>query len=231
MQPFLNLKKNKGSIPSFWEVVIFTDVQKELFRFDALKKILQSIKPPGPPDGANYVSTCVFLLLYGQDEPQILCVQKSDTEGYPWRNQVALPGGHIDPSDSGPIAAVYRELKEELNIPQEQVRLIGSAGHFQTINNKDIQVFVGIWNGQGPISYDSAEIARVLAVPVKHIAAIHQKNNFHNRIPGIAELVYPFDDVIIWGVTARILHHFIEVLFPFMFPEKDGVAANAQGAA
>jgi len=40
------------------------------------------------------------------------------------------------------------------------------------------------------------------------------KDIFHNRIPSIDELRYPFEDVVIWGATARILHHLIELLYP-----------------
>jgi hypothetical protein len=28
------------------------------------------------------------------------------------------------------------------------------------------------------------------------------------------ELTYPYEDVTIWGVTAKILHHLIEVVTP-----------------
>ena len=74
---------------------------------------------------------------------------------------MALPGGHVDKADASPMDAAYRELEEEVNIPRNQIDFIGSMGHFQTINNKDIEVFVGIWNGKGPLAFDSEEIQRV----------------------------------------------------------------------
>ena len=39
-----------------------------------------------------------------------------------------------------------RELKEEMGIPDKDVDVVGSLGYFQTINNKSIKAFVGIWN-------------------------------------------------------------------------------------
>jgi len=128
---------------------------------------------------------------------------------------VAFPGGHIDKEDVSPMEAAYRELEEEVNIRKEHVEFIGSLGHFQTINSKDIKVFAGIWQTRGAVRFEPAEISRVLEIPLKKLVKIHVDSKFNGRIPDVMELLYPLDDVIIWGVTARILHHFIELILPF----------------
>jgi 8-oxo-dGTP pyrophosphatase MutT (NUDIX family) len=191
---------------------------KIIDQFDSacLKKIIRNAKLPQPPADSAYQPTCVFMLLFGEDEPRILAIQKSDNEGYPWRNQVALPGGHVELKDAGPVDAAYRELEEELNITRNQVDFIGSMGHFQTINHKDIQVFIGLWNQEGPVRFDANEIARVLDVPLKALVKTHIMAGFHGISPPTDALEYPLKDVVIWGVTARILHHFIELLYPFI---------------
>jgi coenzyme A diphosphatase NUDT7 len=191
---------------------------KTIDQFDSacLKKIIRNAKLPQPPADSAYQPTCVFMLLFGEDEPRILAIQKSDNEGYPWRNQVALPGGHVELKDAGPVDAAYRELEEELNITRSQVDFIGSMGHFQTINHKDIQVFIGLWNQEGPVRFDANEIARVLDVPLKALVKTHIMAGFHGISPPTDTLEYPLKDVVIWGVTARILHHFIELLYPFI---------------
>ena len=185
--------------------------------FASLKQLIDDGSVPGSPADNSYRSACVFLLLYNKDEPYLLAIQKSDTRGYPWRNQVALPGGHIDKNDASPIDAAYRELKEELGIPPSQVELIGSLGHFQTITKpRDIEVFVGLWNGRGPIRYDTVEISRVLEIPLKSLLETHVSNGYHGRQFGVEELTYPFSDVVIWGASARIINHFIELIYPML---------------
>ncbi len=181
-----------------------------------LKKIIRNAKLPQPPADIAYQPTCVFMLLFGEDEPRILAIQKADTEGYPWANQVALPGGHMEKEDTSAVDAAYRELEEELKITSNQVDFVGSMGHFQTINHKDIQVFIGFWNGEGPVRFDADEIARVLHVPLKALVKTHIMAGFHGISPPTDMLEYPLKDVVIWGVTARILHHFIELLYPFI---------------
>ena len=187
---------------------------------DCLKQIIRNAQLPKPPVDAAYKPTCVFLLLFGQKNSRILAIQKADTEGYPWRNQVALPGGHVEHTDASPVEAAYRELEEELKITRHQVELIGSMGHFQTINQKDIEVFIGLWSGEGPVRFDTDEISRILEVPLKEIVKTHIVAGFHNRTPPTDDLEYPLKDAVIWGVTARILHQFMELLYPHIDKNK-----------
>ena len=182
--------------------------------FLELKKILNHASLNGAPSGGAYDSACVFLLLFQPADPHLLAILKTDNEGYPWRNQVALPGGRADEEDNTPLDTAFRELEEELNIPPDQVEVIGTTGHFQTINFVDIQVFVGQWNGRGPIVHDTSEVARVLKIPFKTLFQTHVSSQYHECDPDITNLIYPFADVHIWGATARILYHFLELTYP-----------------
>ena len=180
----------------------------------SLRDVIRKDEWPGAPESGSYKPACVFLLLFDLEEPHILAIQKADSEGYPWRNQVALPGGHLDKEDASPLEGAFRELEEEMSILRDQVQLLGSIGHYQTINRRDIQAFIGVWNEPGPVRCDPGEISRILKIPMRVLVQTHLARNYRNRIPDIDELEYPFEDVVIWGATARILHHLIERLYP-----------------
>ncbi len=122
----------------------------------------------------------------------------------------------MDTTDDSPLHAAFRELEEELDIKKDQVELIGSIGHFQTINSKDIEVFVGLWSGKSPVRHDANEISRVLDIPLKTLAGIHNRKGYQGRSSDSYDFQYPLADVIIWGVTARILHFFMELYAPLM---------------
>lgn len=187
-----------------------------------LKELILNSAPSGPPAGDSHMPASVFLLLFNRSDPRILAIQKSDTEGYPWRNQVALPGGHLEKTDAGPVAAAFRELEEELKISSDQVDFIGSIGHFQTLTRpRDIEAFIGIWNGQGPIRYDDTEISRIVEIPLRKLYRVHQENRYHERRPDLREIEYPFEDVIIWGATAQIIYQFIELVYPLLEDNND----------
>ncbi|MFN2358028.1 MAG: CoA pyrophosphatase [Desulfotignum sp.] len=176
-----------------------------------------AVHPP-PPDPNRFDSTAVIALFLCSRNPALLFIQKADVAGYPWRNQMAFPGGHVDKTDAGPLETALRELKEELCIHPDNVDVIGSIGHFQTINDKDIQAFAGIWNQKEAIWFDPAEICRVFQIPVAHLLTLHQKKGFQGQTPPVMELTYPFEDVVIWGVTAKIVHHLLEVLIQSKHP-------------
>jgi 8-oxo-dGTP pyrophosphatase MutT (NUDIX family) len=179
-----------------------------------LKRLLETADLPVIPKDETFDHTSVFLLIFIKNNfPFILAILKSDTPGYPWRNQVALPGGHVDKTDPTPLETAYRELKEEIGISKDQVELIGSMGHFQTIGHKDIEVFMGVWNCyRDTISFDSKEISKILEIPIESLLKKHLSSRFCGHIPGIDKLLYPFEEVVVWGVTARIFHYFIELL-------------------
>ena len=181
-----------------------------------LKELIRNNAMPGLPEPNPFQPTCVFLLLFNAEDPHILAIQKTDSEGYPWRNQVALPGGHLEKEDASPLAGAFRELEEETRISRDRVEFIGSLGHYQTINGRDIEAFIGVWDATGPVRYDPSEISRILNVPLRALVQTHRVGNFHNRRPSIDELRYPVEDVVIWGATARMLHQLIELLYPLM---------------
>ena len=167
---------------------------------------------PGPPDPEFYKPTSVMGLFLMIPQPCLLFIQKADVEGYPWRNQMAFPGGHQDKGDPTALATALRELNEEMGIAPENVDVLGSIGHFQTINNRDIHAFIGLWNQKDRIQFDREEISRIHTIPLAHLFHQHLARGYAGRRPNIMELTYPFEDVVIWGATAKILHHLLEVM-------------------
>lgn len=179
--------------------------------FKNIKHLIQTAKHPSA-FGDSFRSACVFLLFSRKEDLHVTVILKADNKGYPWANQIALPGGHIDPEDESPEAAAYRELKEELDISASHVDLIGSMGHFMTINNTEIEVFTGLWDEQETIRFDEREIAKVFTVPLSNFVETHVEQQFTGRVPGWDELLYPVEDVVMWGATAKIMHYLIELI-------------------
>ena len=187
----------------------------------ALRRLVTKARP-GADAGAQQFATVVLPVFEKNGIPNILAILKADNSGYPWSNQVALPGGHIDEADKNPLFAGLREIREELGITAAHITPIGSLGHFQTILNTDIEVFVATWDGyEDEVAFDKKEISGIFHIPLPELAAHHASAGFIGRIPPIDELIYPlnvpFNGVNIWGVTARILHSFFEGLPPGFF--------------
>lgn len=186
--------------------------QEKTFCLETLSRAVNGSDHPPPPPDNIFKPTSVMALMELEASPNLIFIQKADTKGYPWRNQMAFPGGHWDPGDASRKETALRELKEEMGISEDHVDTIGSLGHFQTINNRDIEAFVGVWDQRQKIRVDANEIKRVFHIPLNHLLSVHAEKGLQGRIPGFDELIYPFEDVVIWGVTAKIIHHFMEII-------------------
>lgn len=158
-----------------------------------------------------YLASVILLLYEKGSEPYVLMVLKTESRGYPWSNQVALPGGHMDDKDATSLDTALRELYEEIGITPAHLEVAGTMGHFFTIRQTVIECFVAVWDGEDQgFGFDDREIARVIEVPVATLRKIHEAGGFSGRIPDMSELTYPYDGVVIWGVTARMIHFLLE---------------------
>ena len=188
-----------------------------------LRQAIITSNHPALPPSDQFSPTSVMVLFTSAPQSvvadlELIFIQKADIAGYPWRNQMAFPGGHWDPIDADREATALRELEEEMGISSHHVNVIGSIGHFLTLRNKEIEAFIGIWEKKEEIRFDPAEISRVFQIPLGHLMAVHHASGYMDHYPDIMELTYPYQDVVIWGVTAKIVHHLLEILRPFITP-------------
>jgi 8-oxo-dGTP pyrophosphatase MutT (NUDIX family) len=174
-----------------------------------LETIVLENKHPKKPSYEGLRFASVALMIPRDSKDKILGILKADNKRYAWGNQVALPGGHIDKSDKTPMHAAIREVNEELGL--KNVELKGSIGHFMTIKNVCVEAFAGYYDETEEIIPLESEIAKVLEIPIDHLMETHIEKGFSGREPKLEELLYPYEDVIIWGLTARIIHHFLEI--------------------
>lgn len=177
-----------------------------------VKNAVNRSSHPVPPGDASLRPASVTALISVLETPHLLFIEKADKKGYPWRGQMAFPGGHTEQSDKNRRETALRELCEEMGIRPENVDLIGSIGHFLTINHTEIKAYVGIWNRKDRITPDPDEISRVIEIPVQHLLHLHAEKGFCRRTVGIEELTYPYRELVIWGVTAKIIHHLMEII-------------------
>ncbi len=198
-----------------------------------LKNILLQHALPKSPSVRIFQPASVLMPLFEKDnEAHLLAVLKADTEGYPWRNQVALPGGRVDGSDKSTMTTAYREVKEELNINASQIEMIGSLGYFQTIREIEIEAFVGFWSGdRSGLRFDPQEISTTLEIRLDDLIKTHVEKNYVGRRPDVFNLIYPAgtqsdNGVVVWGVTAIILHFFLEHLRMISPENFNGIRKN-----
>lgn len=171
-----------------------------------------------PVESSGMRRTAVLVPMVQRAEPMLILIRRAD-RGDPWANHIAFPGGHVDETDAGDLAAALRELGEELGIGQEDVAYLGALGHFpvQTLT-VDLHAFVGLWNGLGGLKPNAAEVARVYEVGLADLMGQHENLGLAGcPAERLGErLAYQLEEGVIWGVTARIVHRFLEVIGPVL---------------
>ncbi len=133
--------------------------------------------------------------------------------------QLAFPGGKIEPEDPSPLETALRETREEIGVDIEQLILLGSMGFFRTLTSGfDAAVHVA-W-APAPLRWTprQQEVAAVYEIPLAQLQAQFNPNlrlqrrtdlmnlHFHWEAPGTKRTI------CIWGLTARVLHYFFQML-------------------
>jgi len=149
--------------------------------------------------------------------------------------EICFPGGSFESDDKEILATVIRETHEELGLQPENIKIVAPLD-IMVLFNIIIYPFVGIIADGGKIEPNKNEVETVLYIPIKDLMAIKPLKKEMEVKPVIPEdypfhLIpngksYPFrkgklihyfyiwQDTVIWGITARILKHFLQLIKP-----------------
>lgn len=166
--------------------------------------------PPGP-----LVPAAVLVPIVDRaGDPYVLFTKRTDRVGH-HKGQISFPGGVIDPGDRDALDAALRECEEEIALPRAAVEPLGTLDDSETVaTHFVITPIVGVvWS---PVAWqpDGHEIERVIEIPFERLAAEGGSRVEHWERDGVTRPVHFFDyeGDTVWGATARILVHFLELL-------------------
>jgi len=148
---------------------------------------------------------------------------------------ISFPGGRIDSTDTSPMAAALRETHEELGVDPKTVTIIGTLSPYIASPSFVIYPFVATIDYDQIIhSYNKEEVEEVFTIPIKwllnyepymHLVSVEPvpSTNFPYekimngaqyqwRARSMEEWFFDYEKYTIWGLTARILKHFIEII-------------------
>jgi 8-oxo-dGTP pyrophosphatase MutT (NUDIX family) len=122
---------------------------------------------------------------------------------------MALPGGHLDPSDADLLAAAVRETREELGVDLERdAELLGRLRDFQPVKTLDLSVTPFIFGiGGKPAVSPNSEVDLALWTPVAELASGATRFEHELSLGGQA-LRFPAFRVgphVVWGLTYRVV--------------------------
>lgn len=178
--------------------------------------------------------SAVFLPLVEIDGETCILFEKRSPDLKVQPGEICFPGGRIDDSDISPSQAALRETIEELGLAPEDLNILAPLDIVVSPFSAIIYPFVGQIHNPQSIQINYSEVAEVFYVPLDYLMQqqpIEQKiilkvdfpeNYPFELVPGgknypyrdaiIPQQFYIWQDRIIWGLTARILHHFLSLV-------------------
>lgn len=156
-------------------------------------------------------------------------------QGLKWQpGDVCFPGGRVEVTDQSPADTVVREVSEELGIAPGDLELLGPLDFIVSPIGVMVYPYVGIIRHFEAAKINTEEVAEVFTVPLAylennppivghmesatrpssdfplHLLPKDYKQDWKKRFKYAAHF-YSYGDKVIWGLTGRILHRFIQL--------------------
>jgi 8-oxo-dGTP pyrophosphatase MutT (NUDIX family) len=131
------------------------------------------------------------------------------------KGQISFPGGGFQDGDGNLLATALRESEEEIGLRPADVDVVGVLDDTVTAASAHVvRPFVGFVPHPYPFRLDSFEIEELVHLP---LSPLLEPNCFREEVwdrDGRPHSVffYEHDGHTVWGLTARILKQFVEVV-------------------
>lgn len=121
--------------------------------------------------------------------------------------QISFPGGGLQDTDEGPVAAALRETEEEIGLARERIEVVGFLPNWATLSGYRVTPVVGIVTPEFELKLDPSEVAEVFEVPLEFILDPHhhQPRTVHVRDRDWITYTLVYEGHEIWGTTGGIL--------------------------
>jgi 8-oxo-dGTP pyrophosphatase MutT (NUDIX family) len=121
--------------------------------------------------------------------------------------QISFPGGKVEPQDTNLLDTALREAQEEINLPAEQVCVVGQLNNYQTISGFSVTPIIGLLPANLTFTADHNEVEEIFEVPLSYF--LDQANHHSVEIMRHQQIYrmnfMPFQEYPIWGATAAML--------------------------
>lgn len=206
---------------------------EESVKINQILSTLQA-KEPGIMGLENFKKSAVLIpLVEVNGETHILFeVRSMNLRTQP--GDICFPGGRIDPSDPSPKDCAIRETTEELGIMKNHILDLTPIDYVVSDMGRIIYPYVGKIENIDQIKPNVTEVGEIFTVPLAHFRnkkpesyKVHFKvipednfpfdlivggEDYNWQLRHINELFYRYEDKVIWGLTAKILLHFLQLI-------------------
>ena len=186
-------------------------------RIAALRQAIQAA--PAAPAPSRPLEAAVALMVRPGTELDLLLIRRAQHDDDPWSGHVALPGGRRDPSDHDLAATACRETFEEVGVDlRESGSLLGQLHPVVPASERLPPLAITPWlfavRPGVELTLSEREVDAAVWVPLSALRDERAAGEILIEIEGgshrFPSLTYA--DYVVWGLTLRVLHHFLELV-------------------
>jgi 8-oxo-dGTP pyrophosphatase MutT (NUDIX family) len=189
------------------------------------KKIARALRSRKPEiiAGNGHKPAAVLIPIQERQDDDYLVLTKRADHLRTHKGQIAFPGGRVDVADVDVFGTALRESQEEIGVDPACVKILGRLDEFTAGYGLIVTPVVGLIPAECEFRLDPAETVAVASVPIR---ALMERANFtlDDRLSPGGHPSYHFyvNGWDVWGVTARIIAQFLEVVYGFELRKFDG---------
>ena len=152
----------------------------------------------------------VLIALTDEENPEVIYTLRSNKVSS-HQGEVSFPGGMQEESDTSLIITALRESEEEIGLPQNCVKILGSLDTMVSRFNVSVTPFVGVIPGDVELNTSSEEIEACFRVPLSFLLKDKRYRNDEVNRNGETFYMpaYKYSSYVIWGLTAMITVNFL----------------------
>jgi 8-oxo-dGTP pyrophosphatase MutT (NUDIX family) len=162
------------------------------------------------------ISAAIMLILLIDEENKIdIVLTKRNAQLPQYAGQYCFPGGLHDSSDADLYATARREVQEELHIPDHSYQKLGQLDDFLDHAGHLVRPYVIIMDKQAfekDLIVSLSEVEDVYYFSLLKLATIAEDPRLHRITRRRPSYAFTDGKVFIWGLTATILVHFLNVI-------------------
>ena len=147
---------------------------------------------------------------------EVLFIRRRENPSDPWSGDIAFPGGRVRGEDIDLLDTVYREVYEEVGIDLNRyVTAPLTLGVFHPLSFPDLKVYSFVfWVDGRPETTRGGEVSEIHWIPITRLSRDRCRRFIRAR--GVERIVECFraGDIVIWGMTYRILNKFLSEYYP-----------------
>ena len=194
------------------EIIFNHDSDFNLFADGIMKNL--SIREKKSCTYPDYRCASVLILLVNKNNsPHVILTLRTDSVST-HKGQVSFPGGGVDDTDENYLFTALRETHEEIGVPPEKIKILGEFDDYISLAGFEVHVYAGITDYPVEYNLSADEIDTILEVPLSIFCnkEYYKCDIIQHKGNEVAVYYYDWQGTTIWGMTARILTDFAEMI-------------------